>query len=74
MSVVYDNTNTTYDSGFAIGYNNIHNMYYERGVIPTFNFIQDLEITYKKQSCIDDYNRGYLDGCVKAFNNCNKSC
>ena len=48
-------------------------MYYERGVIPTFNFIQDLETTYKKQSCIDDYNRGYLDGCVKAFNNCNKS-
>ena len=74
MSVVYDNTNTTYDSGFAIGYNNVHNMYYERGVIPTFNFIQDLETTYKKQASIDDYNRGYLDGCVKAFNNCNKSC
>ena len=61
MSVVYDNTNATYDNGFAIGYNNIHNMYYERGVIPTFNFIQDLETTYKKQACIDDYIESLKD-------------
>ena len=45
MSVVYDNTNATYDNGFAIEYNNIYNMYYERWDIPNCKLIKTFEKT-----------------------------
>lgn len=70
MSVVYDVNRTNYDEGFAIGYENIRVMYHDQGCFKTIGFIETVENEYKKNN--DEYHRGYLDGCIKAFNNIHK--
>jgi hypothetical protein len=67
MSVVYSASGSDYDKGFAIGYENIRVMYHDQGCLKTIGFIEAVENECKKQN--DEYHRGYLDGCVKAFNN-----
>ena len=71
MSVVYSANGSNYDNGFAIGYENVRVMYHDKGCIKTIGFIEVVEQETKKNN--DDYHRGYLDGCVKAFQNMHKN-
>lgn len=72
MSVVYDNNNSNYEKGFAIGYENIRVMYHDKGAMETIRYIESIDQTAKKD-LEDQYTRGYLDGCIKAFKHVHNS-